>query len=79
MSDLITEDVRELILVAKGRMPKHFNIMTREAEGYYLELLVFMKQFSDFDLQDQIRIAETLNQLAEDIRKTGLPCLVQRV
>jgi hypothetical protein len=74
---LITEEVVEMIMQAKRRMPTGWRIVTNETD-YWVILEVPLKKFEDFSLNDRIRIAEATNELCERIKTTGIPCYIEK-
>jgi hypothetical protein len=75
---MITEQIVDLIMRAKSRLPAGWRIVTRE-EDYWLVLEIPSKEFDRFSITDKIRIAETTNELCEKIKETGLPCYIEKI
>lgn len=78
MTSLITEEIAELIMRAKSKMPTGWRIHTYETK-YWIILRIPFKEFNKYSLNDRIRIAEATNQLCMDIKTTGISCFIEKV
>lgn len=75
---LITDEIVELIMQAKAKMPTGWKIVTVETE-YYIILHIPMKEFEKWNIHGRIKIAEVTNELCERIKTTGIPCYIQKM
>ena len=72
MDSWITPEVEEIILREKSYMPKTFRMQTMETD-HHLIIRIIADNFSDFSVNEKVRIAEGVNSIREQIKKLGCP------
>ena len=72
----IDEQIEELIIKSKERMPSGWKLATFEMESGLI-LHIDRQFFETFSWPDRVRIAEQTNILEAQIKAKGIPCAVE--
>lgn len=79
--ELYTDDVKRLFYEAKARLPKDFELATRdvvEGPAAFICIVIDMKQFEWRTVEDRLAIAMTLERLRQLVKETGIECVIEK-
>lgn len=74
----ITPEIETMIMQSKARWPKAFKLRTVERENDLI-LHIVKDHFESFNIHEQIKIAEEVNELCRKIQETGCPARIFKV